>query len=50
MAFTPDSTPTNNSKKLVTSGGVYSALQDKADKSELTITAGTGNDADKTTI
>lgn len=47
-AFTPDTSPTNDSKKLVTSGGVYTALSSKAEKSELTIS--NGSSADKKII
>lgn len=45
-----DSTPTSGSKKPVTSGGVHTALDGKANKSEMSVTAGTGDNADKTTI
>lgn len=54
-----DGTPTENSPHAVSSGGVYQAIQDidvsgqisgKADKSEMSVVAGTGADADKTTI
>lgn len=57
--LTFDDTPTANSNNPVKSGGVYQAIQDidvssqisgKADKSEMSVVAGTGADADKTTI
>lgn len=48
--ITLDSTPTSGSKKPVTSGAVYTALDGKANKSEMSVTAGTGDNADKTTI
>lgn len=38
---TPDTTPTNGSNKLITSGGVYSALSLKANTSDLTSKANT---------
>ena len=34
VAISPDTTPTANSSKLITSGAVYSALNNKADKIE----------------
>lgn len=54
-----DDAPTSGSDNPVSSNGVYEALQDidvtsqisgKADKSEMSVVAGTGADADKTTI
>lgn len=54
-----DDVPTSGSDNPVSSNGVYEALQDidvtsqisgKADKSEMSVVAGTGADADKTTI
>lgn len=54
-----DDVPTSGSDNPVSSNGVYEALQDidvtsqisgKADKSEMSVVAGTGTDADKTTI
>ena len=47
-AFTPVTSPSNNSKELITSGGVYTALSTKAEKSELTIN--NGSSADKKVI
>ena len=41
---TLDSSPTSNSKKPVTSGGIYTALSGKAEKSELTISNGSSSD------
>lgn len=58
-ALTFDATPTQGSNNPVSSKGVYQAIQDidvtdqisgKADKSEMSIVAGTGVNADKTTI
>jgi hypothetical protein len=57
--LTFDDTPTANSNNPVKSGGVFQAIQSidvsgqisgKADKSEMSVVAGTGADADKTTI
>lgn len=57
--LTFDNVPTEGSNKPVKSDGVYKAIQDidvssqisgKADKSEMSIVAGTGADADKITI
>ena len=45
-----DNAPTSGSNNPVKSGGVYTALQDKADKSEMSVVDGTGVNADKTTI
>lgn len=45
-----DASPANGSQNPVQSGGVYDALSGKADKSEMSVTPGTGQDADKTTI
>ena len=45
-----DPNPTSASPNPVSSGGVYTALEGKADKSEMSVTPGTGTDADKTTI
>lgn len=45
-----DSNPTPNSTNYMTSGDIYLALLSKANKSEMTITDGTGADLDKTTI
>lgn len=45
-----DSNPTPNSTNYMTSGDIYLALLPKANKSEMTITDGTGADIDKTTI
>lgn len=54
-----DSAPTSGSVNAVSSGGVYQAIQSidvsgqisgKADKSEMSVVAGTGANADKTTI
>ena len=45
-----DDTPTAGSHNAVSSGGVYNALEGKANKSEMSVTPGTGTDADKTTI
>jgi len=45
-----DNTPTPDSHNAVSSGGVYTALEGKANKSEMSVTPGTGTDADKTTI
>lgn len=57
--LTFDNVPTKNSNNPVKSGGVYQAIQSidvsgqisgKADKSEMSVVAGTGANADKTTI
>lgn len=57
--LTFDNVPTANSNNPVKSGGVYQAIQSidvssqisgKADKSEMSVVAGTGANADKTTI
>lgn len=57
--LTFDNVPTKGSNNPVKSGGVYQAIQDidvssqisgKADKSEMSVVAGTGANADKTTI
>lgn len=57
--LTFDNVPTEGSNKPVKSGGVYQAIQSidvsgqisgKADKSEMSVVAGTGANADKTTI
>lgn len=45
-----DASPANGSQNPVQSGGVYDALSGKADKSEMSVTPGTGDDSDKTTI
>lgn len=45
-----DASPANGSQNPVQSGGVYDALSGKADKSEMSVTPGTGYDSDKTTI
>lgn len=45
-----DNTPTAGSHNAVSSGGVYNSLEGKANKSEMSVTPGTGVDADKTTI
>ncbi len=45
-----DDTPTAGSHNAVSSGGVCTALEGKANKSEMSVTPGTGTDADKTTI
>lgn len=45
-----DTSPANGSQNPVQSGGVYDALSGKADKSEMSVTPGTGYDSDKTTI
>ena len=47
---TIDSSPTSNSGNPVSSGGVYTALSGKADKSEMSVVDGTGANADKTTL
>ena len=47
---TIDSSPTSNSGNPISSGGVYTALSGKADKSEMSVVDGTDANADKTTI
>ena len=45
-----DNTPTSGSQNYVTSDGIYNALADKANKSEMKFTNGSGANADKVTI